>query len=134
MIDAAALRKGNYISYQNQLYTVTQILWNRVEIVDINNHNQYIECTFDALEPIMVTPEMLLECGFVKHERFPHRDVFHLIDHNFIINILRDTAEISFGLDGTVALLRKGFIYLHQLQNLFYSLIGGELVYQPTHK
>lgn len=127
MIEAYELRKGNMVLYKNTVGVITQILWNRAEVLLKCNGDVYEETAFEDVEPILVLPELLLKTGFVKHERFPHRDVFHLTEYNFIVNILRDTCEVTFGLDGSVALIRKGFIYLHQLQNLFYALTQREL-------
>jgi hypothetical protein len=128
MIEAIELRKGNCVKYNGIICFVSQIMWNRVEVViKDDDTKRYEECSYDDIEPMLVTPNELLDWGFVKHERFPHRDVFHLTEHNFIVNILAHTCEVSFGLDGSVALIRKGFIFLHQLQNLFFSMTQHEL-------
>jgi hypothetical protein len=122
------LRKGNCVCLENELCYVSQILWDRVEVVFIkDNEKTYRECKYEDLQGIALTPDILLACGFVKKDRFHFSDVFTSKNEDFIINQLRDSCEISFGIKGSFAIVSNRIHPLHELQNLYYALTGEEI-------
>ena len=129
MIQANELRKGSWVKRNDSNVCVTQILWNRVEVVrDKNGKKKYYECPFEDLAPIELTPESMSGFGFIKHELFPHLNVFYHSKYYMTINIIANTYEVSFGLIAeSIAMVYQKNMYLHQLQNLFFSLTNEEL-------
>lgn len=80
---------------------------------------------------IPLTPEGLEKCGFKKYS-------LEGPDPGFVLNGISITAVdggyILFEEDsheGTLYRIGKAFYFLHQLQNLFYSLTGEELEVRP---
>jgi hypothetical protein len=125
------LRKGNCVCLENELCYISQILWDRVEVAFIKDGKKtYRECKYDELQPITITPDILLACGFVKKDRFHFSDVFTSKNEDFIINQLRDSCEISFGLKGSFAIVSNRILPLHELQNLYYVLTREEISIQ----
>lgn len=80
-------------------------------------------------EPIPLTPDVLLKCGFVKNNDF------YCLDHR----ALRDMDIKATEYNGAwSAYLHKAnwqnstrCFYLHSLMNLYHALTGEELKYQP---
>jgi len=78
---------------------------------------------YDELNPIPVTPEILLKAGFVEKEDWFYKRNFFLgyisTDNHF------QTEYKMAGVEGDWKLLN--IKYLHQLQNLYFALTGQEL-------
>ena len=112
---AKELRIGNYIGFGN----IDQI--ERVEIIKEQALGVYSDCEFDTLtpielfEPIPLTEEWLLKMGFENYDGSKwERCGIIILNYN----------------DGCIYLanqLHVNIFYVHQLQNLFFSLIGEEL-------
>lgn len=77
----------------------------------------------DSINPIPLTPEILEKCGFVNDNGWY---AIHLWNRNELAKCM--------DYDG-VSINNSYFDYaitsLHQLQNLYYSLTGKELIYEP---
>ena len=141
MLQAKELRFGNKVqSHQGEVITVQQILSNTViydtqvkvsrELATSGDSYQRTYTTqvielvkksdFQELEPIALTPKVLEKCGlrnFIREEWILTIGKYH-IDFEFI--------------DGTLRLrppypCRIGIQYVHQLQNLLFSITGYEL-------
>jgi hypothetical protein len=128
MIASNELRKGNYVLHNEKHCSVTQLFWDGLEICFQNGQKpEYITCKYEEVNPIDLTVEILEKCDLVKHERFHYSNVFLSQQTNFTINQLRDNMEISFGVSSTPAIIAKGNLSLHQLQNLYFALHQEEL-------
>lgn len=98
-------------------------------IITVNeNRNQYKPCEISGVD---LSPEILEKCGFEyedmgdesPYERWVCKEYTELWVWNF------NDKEWVFCLgDG---FQQDGFHYLHQLQNLYYFLVGEELTYKP---
>ena len=116
-IKANELRIGNLIRYGNPIHKDLPIY----KITGIFEHTFYLDG--DAVSSnnsnilgIPLTKELLLELSFIKH--FPSGSLFVL--GTFIVNI--------FGREGIYESRNHIKIeYLHQLQNLYFTLEGKEL-------
>jgi hypothetical protein len=73
-----------------------------------------------GLEPIPLTPEILEKCGFQKHE------VNEGIYLALWLGILREVEQNVWRID-RLDFPGRDARYLHQLQNLYFALIGTEL-------
>lgn len=128
MIQANELRKGNWVNYKGINYFVTQIMQNELEVAQVEENNQISHtCNYQDVQPIPLTSEILHKCGLVKQERFHYSNVFCSEEGNFIINQFRDSCEVSYGLDGNLALIWKTKLFLHEFQNLYFALTAKEL-------
>ena len=128
MIDEKSLRLGNYVMYENTAHVVEELRGRNNTIVTrwIKGTDHYIH-TADELDPIPLTEEILLKCGFEKDDNgldmcdpeyedwfemgFPGIGRLSEAEGNSIVD---DSGEIRIN-------------YLHQLQNLIYCLSGKEL-------
>lgn len=129
MIASNELRKGNLIMWNEKVGRVTQILWNGIEIeMEEGDQMLYQVCEFDALAGIPVNLEILEKCDLVKHRRFYYAHVFYSKSGRFIINQLRDNIEISFAVNSSPGIISDKNLFLHQLQNMYFSLLQEELV------
>lgn len=111
------LRIGNWVEY-NVNFPPTE----PIQINEINKNDDFSDCN-----PIPLTPEILLACGFKDNEQ----------NNSFDIEI-KNCGILSFDKDDYSALItgslkELGFatnsLYkcIHQLQNLYFSLTGEEL-------
>lgn len=96
--------------------------------VQYNSETKQGTCSMDNLEPIVLTEEWLLNLGF---EKIFDSSFFNLIlPHKYKVYI-----SISLELESyQVCQSGNGFSidakYVHQLQNLYYSLTGNEIIKQ----
>ena len=125
---ASELRIGNYINFKDR----DDIFFCEVTSIDrggyvhilrnfkdnLNNDDQ--PESIQDITPIMLTEEWLLRIGFE-----PHFGTYIFKTNRGIILIEEDLAEISFNET------QRGFNapcnYVHQLQNLYFTLTGQEL-------
>ena len=141
MLQAKDLRYGNRVlNSQGKVITVQQILYSSIVYdteMKINNalavhHQAYpgsytsevIEVIKEAdlqdIEPIPITPSVLLACGFRNFKR-----------EDWIVSYGKSYADFELNADGLR--LRHPtpshmvITHLHQLQNFFYALTGYEL-------
>ena len=91
------------------------------------NNDSYRRCNYEEVQPIPLTLEILNKSELIKQERFHYSNVFCSENGNFIINQLRDSCEVSYGLDGNLAIIWKGNLFLHELQNLYIAVTAQEL-------
>ena len=124
MIIAEELRIGNYLYFKNTKDVV---------MVDLIN-NKHFDCRDEYgsfipngnYEPIPLTEEVLLKCGFVYSEPFPNvRGI--LFNENFEIGLDGEDFildQMSVRIDKAIILKVK---YLHQLQNIWFVHKGQEL-------
>ena len=129
-MEAKELRLGNLILYRDEPREVSSI-----SKFTITFYNEYwvddpiIDLDFFRLKPMLLTDEYLLKIGFEKH----HMDYFF---KRYDIDDFRSEVEISESSDGNGFILcvsyneywiGEPFLYVHQLQNLWFSLTGKEL-------
>jgi len=126
MINYKEARAGNIVMYDNRLFQIESIAMSfpclntdefGIGVVDWNNIN-----------PIPLTPEILEKCGFewsIYHQAWHKQGfVFDLSERSvggFFMHKSRLNSEI----------ICPEIQYLHQLQNLYFSLTGEELNYKP---
>ena len=120
MINPNELRIGNYLFHNNQ---ITKI-WSE-EICDIENKSTDSE----FFNPIPLSPEILEACGFEKKLNSNQYslqgflfDIQQMDARAYEVQLNDEFVANNFGYQITV------IFYLHQLQNLYYSTSGSELM------
>lgn len=129
MINASEFRLGNMVLHKSN---------GRISMVPFD----YIH--FDLLGkgdtasffPIVLKPEMLTKCGFVENKDYPlapQSKEFILVlpvigsNKNEIYGYVKSNGECFARATVNGAIASNNFFYLHQLQNLYYTLTGEEL-------
>ena len=118
------LRIGSIISdifsESTQPFTITKLLQNKCYYKP--GSNAVYDCKYENLKPIPLTEEWLLKFGFQIDETY-------VSEQNPYLDYIKDEVRISmpyysfeFG-DGAFMELK----YVHQLQNLYFSLTAREL-------
>lgn len=132
-MNAGELRIGNYIyDHNNEARQVAYVgdtigLHNDIGGTQKYQHNPIFSRDINELKPIPLSEEWLLKFGFAVDDAYGVFIYMNKHDH--------DTDKISFrNSEGFVCYhvmqyrsLCKHIKYVHQLQNLFYSLTGEEL-------
>lgn len=137
MIDVKELRIGNYI--KDDFGYIIQV--SSIEKIGIDKWNVYsgiitnADCKLDNLSGIKITTDILFKCGFVDKQ-----SNLVLNAGQFIFFVFPDSKGISISFTYLMSpieytLMRENerytsidhIIYLHQLQNLYYSLMNEEL-------
>ena len=128
MIDVKELRVGNvlYVKYESKTHIVHSIheynTFNGGYAIRMENG---FKCSLDYAEPVPLTEELLLKCGFniecyeycIKEQR-----LFAIEDFWILHNCHND----FYGVMCSNKVVRK-IEHLHQLQNIYYALTGEEL-------
>lgn len=114
------LRIGNYVLAGEYDFPmcVTGIFEDKVYLNFDGNNDDDLICKEIEIMPIRLTDETLLKFGFVKG------DIYHFIDDFYIDNWNPEQSHYTYNAE-TVKIK-----YLHQLQNLYFSLTGKELKYE----
>lgn len=125
MISPQELRIGNWFSHTNENGTfnlqVEEIRSTGV-ITPWNGGSWFV--SFDKLDPIHLTEEIILKCGFEKRE---------MTEDGIIYGLLNTTIIYGKTTDGDYAFFLNKYCndvhlkHLHQLQNLYFALVGKEL-------
>ena len=118
------LRIGNYIEYNGEIIKLDGSLL----CCYIQNELEF------PLKPIPLTEEILLKFGFNEvederwcdmHEEFEECNYYYLSMFKIYYNPETDRFE-----DDSLYHFNVNLKYVHQLQNLFYSIIGKELTFK----
>ena len=130
---ASELRIGNKIKFMDDgtIFTVVSI---DLKGAGLENISEFAWIEFESLEPIPLTEEWLLKFGF-KQNLDKWFEINYFTDctlsaekMGILINLCSNRCAIlDTDTDQQSAMTAKRIYYLHQLQNLFFSLTGEEL-------
>jgi hypothetical protein len=127
MINANELRIGNWVNFTgngNDNFIKVNELWKRELVSDYMGNELCLFYTEDDLQPIPLTPEILEKCGFVRKQDWFYKAFFVL---GFLTTDSHFQTELKFaGTEGDWRVL--DITSLHQLQNLYFCLVGEELL------
>ena len=124
---ANELRIGNLVSYHEKISIVHGITDpDYGNGIHIHYERTCIGCEEELIDPIQLTEEWLYSLGFVDYKCKDDveayiSDIFIYVN-NCQIRLL-ECGENTFLLNED----RKGLLYVHQLQNLYFALTGNEL-------
>lgn len=146
MINVKELRIGNFLTYAKRgIVVVEEIKRSGKVAFAIMNPTDGGPTkrlsTEGALDPILLTPQILKKCRFVECDRSEYKDVtavpgsgwweIDILAHRLLIAPLSLGHNLMCIYDegDNCVLWRKfiGFQFVHQLQNLYFSLTGEEL-------
>jgi hypothetical protein len=124
MIKPNELRIGNWAYTNGRSQKILSIFEEGVNlVVDQSGHFPVNEFTkYDCIEPIILTPELIAGCGFRASTSLKETNYYNDDIHGSILFKDGEYWLIDYELNGWVRLQ-----YLHELQNLYFSLTGAEL-------
>lgn len=132
MIAAHELRIGNWVDTPKGIKQVTGIVsGSHVSVVHFDKIDHHAHCATHLCDPILLSPEILEKCGFENLKiEMSGCQVWNIPNTHWRIAMsYRD--EICFRLwhkqVSPPTWLLSEFLYLHQLQNLYYCLVGQKL-------
>lgn len=110
------LRVGNLVLHNKQIFEIYDIISTQDSVIigQGDDTGGLQEVFISEIEPIQLTEDILLKCEFEKDDCFYH------LNGIWISNFYED----YYSLDGFEESIIK---FLHQLQNLYFSLTGQEL-------
>lgn len=146
MIEVNELRIGNWVHYPNLSITESAITYcgsirdlvksNDLNICDIayinddlNDPNKYTgKYPIDTISPIYLTDKILLKCGFKNKKDTYIKDLGTAIISVYYYPDSQWNVCIDYPLLSTQNnTIKHGLLYLHQIQNYYFELIGKEL-------
>ena len=141
-MDAKELRIGNKIYYDNCIVTIIALAeYPSLSYISAHSEsNDLYEIDCCEFEPIPLSPEILEKAGFEKYDWQDAYFTITIFGHLYIYfykeriitrfaNVSKDEVGhkmVSLGFVGKQT-SSDNIIYLHQLQNLIYSITGEEL-------
>ena len=130
MIPSNELRIGNYVHCEGRLERLA-VINNKTSVVDVERADvgQKGEIAFSNIQPVSLSDDILLQCGFTYHEYFKFWQLVSGKDElRSEMDIDRDYNIIDFVRRPLV----KKVTSLHQLQNIYFMLKGKELLVQQA--
>ncbi|HEY1044972.1 MAG TPA: hypothetical protein VGF79_00940 [Bacteroidia bacterium] len=121
MINVRELRLGNWVSLLGDFHQIDGIYLD-FNLGSVHLEGNAIYNNADKIEPIPITEEILLKCGFEKKEEIGK----YIGYSNVAISIWHNKVNNTFLVDN-ISKVEVYIEHLHQLQNLIYALSGQEL-------
>lgn len=123
MIDANELRIGNYLYFGNTIIELSTINSdNTIRFFNENKTNTVGCFSLKGFNPIALTEEILLKCGF---KEIYKSEYTHKFEYDIDVRIeFKLIPKMYFYFMGNILTEIK---YLHQLQNIYWCLVGREL-------
>lgn len=118
MLSAFNLRIGNYIS---DIWASEKAAWQVKKFTDKKVWYGNFDCKIENAKPILISKEWLLKFGFVEQSPLGQRTFFAY--GNLTVELCAENQN-AFYFNGTLLCFHK---YIHNLQNIVYSLFGVEL-------
>lgn len=116
------LRVGNLVIYNNKDFKVLEIYQWKIKA---QSNKGIVEFNLSELQPIPLTEQRLIEFGFEKGEDIlDYKNVYYF--KNCWVS-LDCYDNVGFDWIDETAVNCYETLYVHQLQNLYYSLTGNEL-------
>jgi len=81
---ASELMLNNYV--KDNKGTISTINELRVMNVELRNDIDYVDCDYEDLQPIELTEEILLKCGFVRYDGWDDQNYWCLPDEQGLVN------------------------------------------------
>lgn len=132
------LRLGNFIDYEATTHMITGLGESTCNSKWLGYPEDIYLHSYSELKPIVLTEEWLVKFGFelkAKEFNFWGKNGWHISNTNG--SFQKDTGDVIvqeewylFIADKPVHMLPK-IQYVHQLQNLYFSLTGEELTLKP---
>lgn len=122
MIKSNELRIGNYVYYQ---HPTTDLLVHKIEWLDFKEINEFPDIYNQYHKPIPITEELLLKKGFDKSndlDKFYHLEILNEWTRIYF-NPKHKLCTLSINQNDSCIKIQ----YLHELQNLVFSLTKKEL-------
>ena len=134
MIDIEQFRMGNFVLVDNKLRKICSLNINGKEKekligFEMDGDVQFENAASDRLENVKITDQLLVLLGFTFHPYFRLWQ-HHRPEKTYSIELDNDYFPLDFAHHPIV----QHMLHLHQLQNLFYSIQGAELAFQPQHQ
>lgn len=140
-MESNSIRLGNYIRLSEDFKFVnTKAPAGTVcKVEAIKRNSFYLECkagdgvcysevSVTMVEPIPLTEELLLESGFTKGDWGFSCDIVELSYGSFLFNDEINNDKLFASINGAEhPLSRIPIEYLHQLQNVYFDLVGSEM-------
>jgi hypothetical protein len=118
MVSVSDLRKGNMIMHKGLVVEVITI--NETYAVARNWNDDLVICRYDAADPVLLTDDLYSILGF-------ERTNFSWAKGKFILFDYSSSNKVGSVIVLSMHINCPCIQYLHQLQNLYYSLAGHEL-------
>lgn len=135
MIKANELRLGNYLQLKGENFRVSEIQ-NNLQCVELKRKNlenprlnDYEECDLDCndLIPIPITEIILLSYGFKKRKSCFGYWIYEIMFHHTVFSVEEVDLGLCYFYIGNTHVSQTR--YVHELQNLYFSITGEELVF-----
>ncbi len=117
-VEIKELRCGNYITYNGGTWEINAVD-SAANEVDLYNYNHVDGVSIEEIDPIPLTEDILLKCGFELNGDYFRKDDF---------NYFKNDGTIFIKYQNDFYPLQNSFWYLHELQNLIFFITGKELI------
>lgn len=122
------LRVGNYVNYNNTVHIVNEIQKNTIKISWIDSKNikeDEFDCLYKNILSLPLTNKEIEKFGYIKDDNnlIENRDLY-INNSDYIIENNNGTIWLC-NQFGRIAIIE----YVHELQNLYFSLKNEELKY-----
>ena len=121
MIKPTELRLGNCVEYDGNYYQIDSLSWDLPTVDTIEFGIGVVD--YNIINPIPLTEEVLIKCGFNKLGDFKYNKGAFVIER--MIN--GDCFLVRMYVNITESVKVRYINHLHELQNLMYAILGEDL-------
>lgn len=121
-LNVRELMIGNYVKQKHPTKYIITAITKEGGWIELTDGFETIDSDIDNIEPIPLTEDILLKCGFVK-STMVEGCFIHNKHERLYVSIINPIAKHFGNKNGVLVMID----YLHTLQNLYFALTNEEL-------
>lgn len=125
---ANEFRVTNLVNYNGEMFPIIFICLDSVVL--IRKDQSTFTVKLDRIKPISITDKILLSCGFKKRKSCFGYWIYEIMFQHTVFSVEEVDLGLCYFYIGNTHVTQTR--YVHELQNLYFSITGEELVFSST--
>ena len=125
---ANEFRVTNFVNYNGEMFPI--IFIGLDSVVLIRKDQSTFTVKLDRIKPISITDKILLSCGFKKRKSCFGYWIYEIMFQHTVFSVEEVDLGLCYFYIGNTHVTQTR--YVHELQNLYFSITGEELVFSST--
>ena len=125
---ANEFRVTNFVDYNGEMFPIIFIGLDSVVLIRKDQSTSTVK--LDRIKPISITDKILLSCGFKKRKSCFGYWIYEIMFQHTVFSVEEVDLGLCYFYIGNTHVTQTR--YVHELQNLYFSITGEELVFSST--